>query len=831
MILLTSKKKDYNLVYVLEANRNYIFDQNNFLKNSYLYDLSNNILLKNINKEPNNITDFIESSYQNSFANIAKGCIYIKKVKNNETNEYIYDVYNTEIYTGDFGNVYANTMLLVSAFLKNEYNIDASILTKIKYKYISQKEISYYEIFKDILSMVIMSLFVGFGFLLFLTGLTYEKINERKNNIKRFIYINGGNIFSYWISYFIIDFIKIMMFSCLLMISTSSVNNSGGYFMLNMLFISLSSLFFIYFVSYFCSKEDSVIKFALICILINLSIIFIFQYFSIEGNIADLILNKFEFTSFDLNPITSMVFSFIRLGYHYCAEPSLELEHGLRPITLALYNSFTVQIFNLVFYGGLFLLTECGITRRVFHYLKNLIILKEKKYIQTSLSSDFDLDNSIGPLTSNSENDSNSNLDEKKAATGISMGVINEVMEEEEEIILGNKTKDNLDIKKINNISRIKTYSYIDPLSNKYVLNESNRIKNQAGFLTIIKGLKKTFWFCCKKKILAVNNLYLGLGLNEKLGLLGYNGSGKTVTFKMIINEILYDTGNISLFGYDNRKRFNKINSIIGYCPQENHIFEYMTVREIIKFFSELKTNDEIIRIIGQKFSLYKYLDILYCNLSGGNKRKLAFALALMNKPDLLLLDEPSTGMDQFSKKMILNNINNLIKIKQRYNMILSTHSVKEADLICDRISWFKNGNFTFIGDINEMKAQKNNLYKLYIKFDQSSFDIEQTPCPEKVEESFKSISELVGSFSKYSDYFISNIELEPQLSELYFIINKIKENATNLQVINIGKDNSYEFYLESEFREKLFCSIIEIKKDFSKISEISIGKDSLRIF
>ena len=80
------------------------------------------------------------------------------------------------------------------------------------------------------------------------------------------------------------------------------------------------------------------------------------------------------------------------------------------------------------------------------------------------------------------------------------MGVINEVMEEEEEIILGNKTKDNLDIKKINNISRIKTYSYIDPLSNKYVLNESNRIKNQAGFLTIIKGLKKTFWFCCKKK-------------------------------------------------------------------------------------------------------------------------------------------------------------------------------------------------------------------------------------------------------------------------------------------------------------------------------------------
>ena len=212
-----------------------------------------------------------------------------------------------------------------------------------------------------------------------------------------------------------------------------------------------------------------------------------------------------------------------------------------------------------------------------------------------------------------------------------------------------------------------------------------------------------------------------------------------------------------------------------------------MKVKEIIKFFSELKTNDENIEAICKKFELNNYLDTLCCNLSGGNKRKLHFAIALMNKPSLLLLDEPSTGMDHFSKKMMINNINSLIKVNHRYNLILSTHSVEEAGLICDRVSCFKNGNFKYIGNINEFKMQKNNEYK-YIKFDQSCFNIEEIPSKEKAQESFDSISKLVSNFEAYSDYFISHTELEPQLNELYLIINKLKKMPKIYKLIKLEK-------------------------------------------
>ena len=88
------------------------------------------------------------------------------------------------------------------------------------------------------------------------------------------------------------------------------------------------------------------------------------------------------------------------------------------------------------------------------------------------------------------------------------------------------------------------------------------------------------------------------------------------------------------------------------------------------------------------KFGLSKYLDTYTVNLSGGNKRKLIFAIALMNKPRLLLLDEPSTGVDPESRRIMWRNINELSNTGHQYNMILTTHSMEEAEVLCDRVSW-----------------------------------------------------------------------------------------------------------------------------------------------
>ena len=81
----------------------------------------------------------------------------------------------------------------------------------------------------------------------------------------------------------------------------------------------------------------------------------------------------------------------------------------------------------------------------------------------------------------------------------------------------------------------------------------------------------------------------------------------------------------------------------MGYCPQINPLFDFMKVKEIIKFYSKLKTCNQSVEEICEKFGLSRYLDTYTINLSGGNKRKLTFAIAMMNKPTLLLLDEPST--------------------------------------------------------------------------------------------------------------------------------------------------------------------------------------------
>ena len=139
---ITRQRKNLDLIKVLEANKNYIFDENNYIKNSYVFGLSKNIELKKVEQNPKNITEFMDATYQISSANIAKGSIYIKK--NYTNNETTYEAYNTEIFTGNYGNVFANNMLCVSAFLKAEYDIDALILTKISFEYKNALKINYF---------------------------------------------------------------------------------------------------------------------------------------------------------------------------------------------------------------------------------------------------------------------------------------------------------------------------------------------------------------------------------------------------------------------------------------------------------------------------------------------------------------------------------------------------------------------------------------------------------------------------------------------------------------------------------------------------------------
>ena len=137
----------------------------------------------------------------------------------------------------------------------------------------------------------------------------------------------------------------------------------------------------------------------------------------------------------------------------------------------------------------------------------------------------------------------------------------------------------------------------------------------------------------------------------------------------------------------------------------------------MIKFFLDLKGIPDTDENICIKFGLEKYMDTYCGNLSGGNKRKLTFALALIGQPRILLLDEPSAGVDPESRRNMWKNIINLKKKNFHFDMILTTHSMDEAELLTDRICWLKSGNIVTIGNPEKLKMLLSVGYNLHIKF------------------------------------------------------------------------------------------------------------------
>ena len=199
-----------------------------------------------------------------------------------------------------------------------------------------------------------------------------------------------------------------------------------------------------------------------------------------------------------------------------------------------------------------------------------------------------------------------------------------------------------------------------------------------------------------------------------------------------------------------------------------------------------------------------------------------------MNRPNLLLLDEPSTGVDPDSRRFMWKNINELSDSDHRYNMILTTHSMEEAEVLCDRVGWLKQGSFACIGIPEKLKIQYSLGYKLHIKFDEQL--INKKYLINNIEEAFKTICGLIDGFSNYSNYIMNNQALEPHIIALIDVIKKIKTNTKSITLVEIRKDLSFEMILNIIHERKylLFSDILNIKNNDEDISEVIISIESL---
>lgn len=225
--------------------------------------------------------------------------------------------------------------------------------------------------------------------------------------------------------------------------------------------------------------------------------------------------------------------------------------------------------------------------------------------------------------------------------------------------------------------------------------------------MEIIKTINLTKKY---KDVVAVNDLNLTIKSGELFALLGVNGAGKTTTIKMLSTLVKPTDGEAYVNGYNINNQSNKIKSIIGVSPQETAIAPNLTVQENLELicgvynFNKEKTNQKTKELTNQ-FNLTEIVNKKAGKLSGGYKRRLSIAMALISEPKILFLDEPTLGLDVIARSELWDIIRLL---KRKITIILTTHYMEEAEALSDRIAIMKNGKLLVVDTADNLMKLTN---------------------------------------------------------------------------------------------------------------------------
>lgn len=230
-----------------------------------------------------------------------------------------------------------------------------------------------------------------------------------------------------------------------------------------------------------------------------------------------------------------------------------------------------------------------------------------------------------------------------------------------------------------------------------------------------INNLRKEY-----KDIVAVDDLNLEINEGELFSLLGVNGAGKTTTIKMLSTLTKPTSGDAFIYDYSINKDEDKIKELIDISMQETAVARKLTVEENIEFYAKLSGQEkeeieETKKYIYSSFGLDKVKNKKSSKLSGGWQRKLSIALALVTKPKILFLDEPTLGLDVIARRELWNTIKDL---KSHMTIILTTHYMEEAEALSDRIGIMREGRLLFVGTKEELysKTNKDNIEDAFIE-------------------------------------------------------------------------------------------------------------------
>ncbi|MBR2441680.1 MAG: ABC transporter ATP-binding protein [Clostridia bacterium] len=215
----------------------------------------------------------------------------------------------------------------------------------------------------------------------------------------------------------------------------------------------------------------------------------------------------------------------------------------------------------------------------------------------------------------------------------------------------------------------------------------------------------------------ALDNVSITIKEGELFGLLGVNGAGKTTLIKILCGLTRKTSGTIKINNYDLDKEIDKIKEMIDISPQETSVANNLTVKENLEFFANIYNNNNTntINEIIDIFNLNEVINQRAKTLSGGYKRRSSIAIALISKPKILFLDEPTLGLDVFARRELWNIIR---KLQKDITIILTSHYLEEIENLCDRVAILSNGKLLKTGTIEELKQITNtqNFEDAFIK-------------------------------------------------------------------------------------------------------------------
>ena len=305
-------------------------------------------------------------------------------------------------------------------------------------------------------------------------------------------------------------------------------------------------------------------------------------------------------------------------------------------------------------------------------------------------------------------------------------------------------------------------------------MSEKNALK--------VEKLTKIYSTKSSNKIVALNNLNLEVKKGEIFGLLGPNGAGKTTFLNILAGTVIKNSGRVNVWGFDLNQNPRQVRSSIGIVPQEVNLDAFFSPRNLLELQAGLygipkkeRITDTILKLV----SLEKQANSYARSLSGGMKRRLLIAKAMVHRPPILVLDEPTAGVDVELRQNLWNNVKKLNE--QGVTIILTTHLMYEAEEMCNRIAILNKGNLV------TLDTTKNLLDR--IKTKKIIFKVKKTIIinPED-------LNGIKFSYKKDNEITVSYEKKKHKIDE---IINKVKNAGMEIYDISTDEGNLEDVFID----------------------------------